>query len=140
MARHRETADEYYRRTGELREDDWGAGETRPGVGDALRGAAEDALADKIANDLIGDRKGRTQAERDAKDADNANTAATAIIGAIAGTLSGMGAAAVIGTGGTATAVAPYWIAIVNSAALATRVAWAKLSLQDRAKIWRGEV
>ena len=67
MARHRETDKEYFDRTGELREDDWGAGETRPGVGETLRGAAEDALADKIADGLIPDRKGRTQAERDAK-------------------------------------------------------------------------
>ena len=140
MARHRETDKEYFDRTGELREDDWGAGETRPGVGEAFRDAAEDALADKIADSLIPDRKGRTQAERDAKDAGNADSAFNAILAPAVLYLNLAGAPLWFAAPPVSTAAAAVWSGLVTSAGIAVRVAWAKLSLQDRAKIWRGEI
>lgn len=147
MPRHRETDDEYYARTGKLREGDWGGPEeTSPGFGETLSAEAQRALEEKIANGLIGEKKkkGETQAEfearRDADDAGAADSAFTAILAAAVGTLLTPGVAATLASAGIGSGLTVPYAAVVSSAATATRIAWAKLSQQDRAKIWRGEV
>lgn len=133
-----ESNDAYYRRTGELAPDDWGGEEPfAPGMGALLGDIGAEMLEDAVVDNMLPAKKGN-QAQKDAKDAQNADSAFTGILAAAVAIMETTSVAAKV-TGAGAPAGIAYDV-MLFSAATAVRVAWAKMSVQDRANIWRGGV
>lgn len=101
-----------------------------------LTAAGEEAAIDMVAARLL-PADGRDP-NRDRKDAANADIAFTSILSALAALpFTATVVADVLSVGATKAPTATVQAAIVAAAA-AVRLAWQKLSVQDRARIWRG--
>ena len=112
--------------------------ERSPGLGEVAGSIAEDWLTDLVIDRAL-PAKGENQAKRDAKDAANADSAFTVILTAAVGLLNTPSVIAAIASAGIAVPGTAAWATATTTAAAAVRIAWQKLSVQDRARIWRAE-